>query len=277
MPWFRVDDDLALHPKAIAAGNAALGLWVRAGAYAAQYLTEGRVPTGILAVLGGRPRDAAALVAAGLWEVTDDGWRFHQWEERQPTRAQVEADRKAAAERQRRARQRARDRRDGIDPEPEPDPDDDPPNPTDAPDRTTEVTDHVTRDSRSPRPGPAQTPSLLTYVGRLAGGNARDADGLPAETVAAWQDRAGADVDLVAEARAYLAWAGDRPARNPRAAWLGWLDKARERAASTAAAEDRRAACDDPECSGGWLAPVDDRPRPCRTCRPHIRPAEEAS
>lgn len=29
MPWFRVDDDFALHPKAIAAGNAALGLWVR--------------------------------------------------------------------------------------------------------------------------------------------------------------------------------------------------------------------------------------------------------
>lgn len=119
---------------------------------------------------------------------------------------------------------------------------------------------------------------LLAYVGRLAGGDARDVDGLPAETVAAWQDRAGAGVDLVAEARAYLAWAGDRPARNPRAAWLGWLDKARDRVASSTAAAERRAACTDPECSGGWLAPVDDdRPRPCRTCRPHIRPAEEAS
>ncbi len=117
---------------------------------------------------------------------------------------------------------------------------------------------------------------LLTIVGRLAGGNARTRDGLPAGVVDAWQDRAGPDVDLVAEARAYLAWNGDRPASNPRAAWLGWLDKARERSASTK--PRRAAACDDPHCIGGWLPPGDDdRPRPCPTCRPHLRPAEEAS
>ena len=110
MPWFRVDDDLALHPKVIAAGNAAMGLWVRAGAYAAQYLTEGFVPRTLLATLGGRQKDAQALVSAGLWEVVDGGWRFHQWEERQPTRTQVETDRAAAAERQRKAREAARER-----------------------------------------------------------------------------------------------------------------------------------------------------------------------
>lgn len=31
MPWFKVDDTLALHGKVVAAGNPAMGLWVRAG------------------------------------------------------------------------------------------------------------------------------------------------------------------------------------------------------------------------------------------------------
>lgn len=220
MPWFRVDDDLATHPKAITAGNTALGLWVRAGAYSAHYLTEGFIPDGVLALLGGRPRDAAALVTAGLWTKTTGGWRFHQWEDRQPSKAQVEADREAAAERQRRARAKAREshgksRRD--------------------------VPPPVTRDSRSPRPGPAQTPYLLTLVSRLAAG---DSDGPPAETIAAWQDLAGPRADLEAEAAAYLSRHGDRPPRDERGAWLGWLRKAHERTTPPpAAAQQPEQAC----------------------------------
>ena len=48
MPWFRVDDSFDQHPKADAAGNRALGLWVRAGAYCARLLTEGFVPADYL-------------------------------------------------------------------------------------------------------------------------------------------------------------------------------------------------------------------------------------
>ncbi len=226
MPWFRVDDDFALHPKAIAAGNNALGLWVRAGAYAAQYLTEGFVPAGMLPVLGGRPKDAEALVKAGLWRKTAGGWRFHQWEERQPTKAQVEADRAAAAERQRRARDKARQARQGRPPQP----------PTDEDvtrDVTRDVTDDVTRDmtgdSRSPRPGPARPGYVLTLVSRLAAPDAHEPP--PAEVIASWQEIAGPRVDLEAEAGAYLARFGDRPPRDERGAWLGWLRKAAERTA----------------------------------------------
>lgn len=120
---------------------------------------------------------------------------------------------------------------------------------------------------------------LLTYVGRLAGGdNARTRGAVPAEVIAAWQEHAGPDVDLVAEARAYLVRHGTRPATNEAAAWAGWLTTARNRAASTAAAVRRREACLDPDCAGGWLPPGDDdRPRPCPTCRPHLRPAEESA
>lgn len=90
MPWFRVDDRFAMHPKVIAAGNTAIGLWVRAGSWSAQLLTDGQVPRGPLAALGGKPRDAQSLVDAGLWTVTETGWSFHDWDGFQPSRAEVE-------------------------------------------------------------------------------------------------------------------------------------------------------------------------------------------
>jgi len=99
MPWFKVDDGLSFHPKVIAAGNAAMGLWVRAGAYCAAQLTDGRLPRAMLKPLGGRTRDAERLVECGLWETVDDGWAFRGWEDFQPTKAQVEADRRATADR----------------------------------------------------------------------------------------------------------------------------------------------------------------------------------
>lgn len=33
MSWFKVDDHLAFHRKTLAAGNEAMGLWVRAGSW----------------------------------------------------------------------------------------------------------------------------------------------------------------------------------------------------------------------------------------------------
>ncbi|HEY1178259.1 MAG TPA: hypothetical protein VGF17_19060 [Phytomonospora sp.] len=91
MPWFKVDDNLAFHAKAVAAGNAAMGLWVRAGSWCAQQLTDGFVPDHIAATLG-RAVEAQRLVDAGLWHREEGGYRFHEWadEGRQPTRAEVE-------------------------------------------------------------------------------------------------------------------------------------------------------------------------------------------
>lgn len=93
MPWFKVDDQLATHPKVVAAGNAAMGLWARAGSWSAQQLTDGHIPAAMVAVLGGRPADARKLVQVGLWDIAGDGYRFHDWEEYQPTRGVVEAQR----------------------------------------------------------------------------------------------------------------------------------------------------------------------------------------
>jgi hypothetical protein len=104
MPWFKVDDNLAFHPKAILAGNPALGLWVRAGSYIAQQLTDGFIPSDIARSLGTKAQ-ADKLITAGLWLPCGNGYEFHQWTERQPTRKDVEKRRAANAERIRKWRE----------------------------------------------------------------------------------------------------------------------------------------------------------------------------
>jgi hypothetical protein len=113
MVWFRVDDNLAFHQKTLIAGNPAMGLWVRAGAWCAQQLTDGYLPSDIAETLGTRGQ-AQRLVLARLWIERDGGYEFWQWAEdgRQPLRSQVEAERKDSRERQRHARERAKSRRD---------------------------------------------------------------------------------------------------------------------------------------------------------------------
>jgi hypothetical protein len=110
MPWFKVDDGLSDHPKVLMAGNAAMGLWVRAGAWSMKHLTDGFVPDAVVQLLG-TAKEARTLVSAGLWLKADGGFRFHEWEGRQPSREAVQRDRDAAAERQKRARDRARESR----------------------------------------------------------------------------------------------------------------------------------------------------------------------
>lgn len=96
--WFKVDDGLAFHRKAVEAGNAAIGLWVRAGAHCGQHLTDGFIPTKTVLKLGTRAQ-AARLVAVGLWVEVDGGYQFHGWGEWQPTRDEVVSGRKHEASR----------------------------------------------------------------------------------------------------------------------------------------------------------------------------------
>lgn len=110
MPWFKVDDTFPMHEKVLAAGNSAIGLWVRAGAWSMQQLTDGFVPNHVLRVLG-TPKERRKLVEVSLWEESRGGIRFKNWDERQPTKVQIEAARQAANERQRHARERAKSRR----------------------------------------------------------------------------------------------------------------------------------------------------------------------
>lgn len=88
--WFRVDDSFADHPKVLCVSTAAVGLWTKAGAWSARHLTDGRVPRTALAALGGTTTQAGQLVQAGLWDAVEDGWRFHDWGDYQPTGTEID-------------------------------------------------------------------------------------------------------------------------------------------------------------------------------------------
>lgn len=117
MPWFVVDDNAHSHPKMIAAGNAALGLWLRCGAYAAQHLTDGIVP-GVIAKMYGSKPQIARLVAAGLWherghtcphpkcaQPAPGDYYIHDYlAPYNPSRDEVERKRERAAEKKRKQR-----------------------------------------------------------------------------------------------------------------------------------------------------------------------------
>jgi len=98
MAWFKVDDKLHDHEKPAEAGQAAMGLWVMAGSWSADNLTDGFIPERVLSRWG-RRRDADALVLVGLWRTCGEGWVFNDWEEYQPTGEEVKAKRLEARER----------------------------------------------------------------------------------------------------------------------------------------------------------------------------------
>lgn len=114
MSWFKVDDGFYDHPKVDALladeedGPIAVALWTLAGSWCSRHLTDGHIPAARVRRLGlpNATAAAAALVRAGLWheDPGGDGYHFHEWHERQPTRDAVIAKREAAASRMRERR-----------------------------------------------------------------------------------------------------------------------------------------------------------------------------
>lgn len=251
MTWFKVDDGLWGHPKWLATPLPARGLWVTAGSWSAANLTDGQVPRHVLPSLGGKPRDAAALVDVGLWVATDGGWRFHEWNEpgRQPTKAAVLAEREAAAERQRRAREKAAEKKSQSESR-----------------RDTAVSHGPPVPSR-PVPVPTN-PSLITLVCRRLFGDARTSmsDDDRAEMWGLWAETAGPSVDLDAELRRWLIHNTATDLRNPGSALLGWLQIAAKHASIPALP-----GCD--RCVRGWLPDEFGQPSAsrCVACRSHLQ------
>lgn len=94
MPWFKVDDQLAFHSKTMLAGNEAMGLWVRAGAWSSAHFTDGFIPEHMATAMAqpmaktDLPSFAidlpSRLVEAGFWHKVEGGYQFHDWEDFQP-------------------------------------------------------------------------------------------------------------------------------------------------------------------------------------------------
>jgi len=128
MTWVRVDDQYPDHPKIALVGPLGLALHMAAACYAARYLTDGFVPRAQirkLINLDGIFRESngvsngvsnavsngvshavsheevtAELVAAGLFDVVDGGFRVHDYLDYNPNAQQVKAERKESADRQ---------------------------------------------------------------------------------------------------------------------------------------------------------------------------------
>lgn len=115
MPWFKIDDGFHCHPKVLAAGTPAVGLYVRCGSWAAQQASDGIVPKQV-ARMYGTPRMIKALIAAGLWhqkghdcascpDLDANSFAIHEYLDRNPSRVDIEKERKAKSERQQKWRE----------------------------------------------------------------------------------------------------------------------------------------------------------------------------
>lgn len=227
MTWFKVDDDLAFHRKTVAAGNAAMGLWVRAGSWCGQQLNDGHVPHSIARRLGTKTQ-ANALVRVGLWHAVDGGYQFHQWDSdgdgtrRNFTKAEVEDKRRKRADAGRLGGQVSKSQANAS-------------NTVDPPSQVP-----------SPVPSPVPSRSSVVKVCRLlsVGDRARQ----PSDddtTINDWRRRYPS-VDIESEAAAWLTHNNHTVShlRRPRAAWVGWLRRASERSQPTPTPPPLHALCD---------------------------------
>ena len=94
MTWFKVDDGFWCNPKTMLVSDAAIALWLRAGTWASQQLTDGRIPRRALSLFSADAGVAAELVSAGLWIDSGDVYEFHDWHVYQPS-AKVEKAKRA--------------------------------------------------------------------------------------------------------------------------------------------------------------------------------------
>lgn len=135
MPWVKIDDHFNEHPKMAAVGPVGWGIWLAGLAYCNRNLTDGFIPRSIASALGGdwsiqvpETRDGVdgfttwdiartqmmgddnlfgggenmetewiidRLIQEGLWIETHGGYLVHDYEEYQPTKAEVIAQRRA--------------------------------------------------------------------------------------------------------------------------------------------------------------------------------------
>ncbi len=112
MSWFRIDDQFAFHAKVIAAGNEAIGVWTRMGAWSCAHLTEGVVPLEVATLLaGGNEKVLERLVMAKLLEAGFGIYVMHDFLDWNPTAKEVKRQRKVVSEARRAAGSKGAQRR----------------------------------------------------------------------------------------------------------------------------------------------------------------------
>ena len=95
MTWVRIDDGFPNHPKIIGLSDGAFRLYITALCYSNAYLTDGIIPIKTVKKLS-NSRHISALVAANLWEISEDEITILGYDEYQFTKERVESERKSA-------------------------------------------------------------------------------------------------------------------------------------------------------------------------------------
>lgn len=90
----KVETAVARNRKFVKAGPGPSWLWLCGLAYAKESLTDGFIPTEALPFLGVKAAPALVrhLVAAGLWDAEEGGWRIHDYFEHNKSAADVRSD-----------------------------------------------------------------------------------------------------------------------------------------------------------------------------------------
>jgi hypothetical protein len=97
LTWFKVDDKFHDHRKVRLLGKdklAAVGVWTMCGSWSADTESDGFVPAEVVQRFDTKERYAKRLVDVELWRPSERdgerGYQFHEWEQDQPTRAQLQ-------------------------------------------------------------------------------------------------------------------------------------------------------------------------------------------
>lgn len=233
MAWFKVDDGFNSHPKVIQIPRTddlralAAGTWTLCGTWSSKHRLDGYVPDYAIEEAGGTVAGADALVAVKLWHRRKGGYRFHNWAEFQPTRAEMEE--ASEKERVRKAKYRARL------------------NGNDGGGKSAEVPPGQKRNPDTPtRPDPTRTTSKEVVKDSPLRGTRLPSDWLPPAALVAVMKGEAPAVDLKAEHLVFvdywIAQAGQKGVRtNWEAVWRNWMRRAQKDAAKSKPAPEQRA------------------------------------
>lgn len=98
MPWVRIDEHFADHPKVVQAGPEAMALYIAGLCYCNRFQTDGAIPRAKARTLLELPdvdTTIKRLVTATLWEEQGDGrYQVHDYLEYQPSKEEVAEERR---------------------------------------------------------------------------------------------------------------------------------------------------------------------------------------
>ncbi len=93
MGWFKTDDRLTFHRKTVLAGNAAMGAWVRIGAWVGGYETDGFIPGEVVDLIANEAQRERLVFVGFLIRHPDGRYEMHDYLKYNPSHAQLEEQR----------------------------------------------------------------------------------------------------------------------------------------------------------------------------------------